>query len=142
MLSLVIIHMKTPTAIQLAEDMTFAFKSATDAYEQDPDQAVFTCDDVITLLKKHGFPDPDFNGRALQVAGVKGEARAYRERLRRMGKAIERAMKEKGITQSQMAKLTGRTVSVINRWTSGTANLEASTIFLIEEHLGIKLLNL
>lgn len=131
--------MKNPTAIQIAEDLHFSFQSAESACQQNPEQAVYTAESVINILTKYGHPKPDFKGRAIQVTSTDNVQKA---RMRRIGKAIEQAMKDKGITQAQLAALTGIAAPTINRWTSGNANLELSTIFLIEEHLPLKLLNL
>ena len=129
------------SAIQIAEDLTFLFQSAADVYEKDPNQAVFVLEDILTLLNKWGLPEPDFKARALR-ATQKLESSEYKALMRKMGKVVAYAMKKRGISQAELAKRTGKAASVINRWTSGNANLEISTIYLIEKHLGIKLLNL
>jgi hypothetical protein len=132
--------MKTPTAIQVAEELHFNFRSAAEVYETNPEQAVFTLDDVIAIITKWGFPEPDFNGRAIQMTGI--DNAAYKDLLRKAAQAIEKAMKSRKITQAQLASITGKPASTISRWTSGAANLELSTIYLIEQHLGIRLINL
>jgi hypothetical protein len=137
---LIYTYMKTPTAIQLAEELHFIFRSAAEANETNPEQAVFTLDDVVCIFTKWGWPVPDFKGRAIQVTGI--DTDAYKELLRKAGKAIDQAMKKKKVTQAELARITGKPSATINRWTSGVANLELSTIFIIEQHLGIKLINL
>ncbi len=131
--------MKNPTAIQIAEDLFFKFRSAAEVNEINPDQAVFTLDDVIGIITKWGWPRPDFKGRAIQIIG--NDTEAYKDLLRKAALTIEQAMIEKNITQAQFASITGKPASTISRWTSGVANLELSTIFIIEQHLGIKLIN-
>lgn len=133
--------MKIPSAIQLAEDLTFVFQSASDANEQDPQQAVFTLEVLIKLLKKLGFPEPDFTGRALQATNS-DNTDVHKAYLRKIGKAIERARLEKGLTVAQLGELTGKAPASVARWESGKANLEISTIRLIEKHLPVKLLSL
>lgn len=133
--------MKMPTAIQLAEDLTFIFESARDANEKDPQQPVFTAGVVINLLKNYGFPEPDFKGRGLQITND-SNSDADRKKLRKIGKAIELARKETRMTIAQLAELTGKTPTTVARWESGTANLETSTMLLIEKYLPVKLLAL
>lgn len=133
-------HMKRPTAIKIAEDLTFEFKSAKDAFQEDPDQAVYTIKTMVKLLVGYGLPEPDFEGRAKQITN--GDNDANKAKLRRVGKAIERARLAKGLTIAQLAERTGKAPAAVHHWESGTANLELNTILLIEAHLPIRILGI
>jgi len=132
--------MSKPTSIQIAEDLKNTYQNVADVYHDNPNEAVFRLQDVVNLLKSYGHPEPDWKGHAILMLS-KTDKDAYRARMRKLGKVIQQAMKDKGITQAQLVAMTGRPKATVNRWTSGQ-NLEVATLCLIEKHLDIKLLNL
>jgi len=54
---------------------------------------------------------------------------------------IQDAIKAKGYTYTQFAKMMDQHVSVISKWVSGTHNFTTETLFEIEEKLEISLIN-
>ncbi len=54
---------------------------------------------------------------------------------------LDAALKEKGITQKQFAKMLGKRESEVSRWLTGRHNFTLRTIALIETKLGRKLFN-
>lgn len=131
--------MKMPTAIQIAEDLTFSFQSAEDAYAANPQQPVYTQEVVINLIKNWGLPCPDFEVRGLQVINEDVSAE-HRVAMRKIGKKIELARKAKKLTIAELAHLMGKPKTTIHRWEYG-ANIETSNILLIEKFLSVKLLS-
>lgn len=55
------------TPIKLAEELFNIHHHAEDLAEENPEQVVYKELEVIALLKKFGFPEPDFDGFKLEV---------------------------------------------------------------------------
>lgn len=53
---------------------------------------------------------------------------------------IDDVMKKKGITKSQLAKLTGHRPCEVTKWLSGSHNFTCRTIALIQMALGINII--
>jgi transcriptional regulator with XRE-family HTH domain len=60
----------------------------------------------------------------------------------KLASKIYLAMKAKGWNQSQFAEKADKQPSIISKWLSGTHNFETDTLFMIENLLGISLINL
>lgn len=54
---------------------------------------------------------------------------------------IADALKQKGMTQRELARLTGKKPSEISRMLTGTMNLTHDTMFDLQQALGIELIN-
>ena len=54
---------------------------------------------------------------------------------------LDAALKEKGITQKQFAKMLGKRESEVSRWLTGRHNFTLRTIALIETKLATNLIN-
>ncbi len=52
---------------------------------------------------------------------------------------LDAALKKKGITQKQFARMLGKRESEVSRWLTGRHNFTLRTIALIETTLGVKL---
>lgn len=57
-----------------------------------------------------------------------------------IAKKIEWAMKEKGLTKSQFAKIMNVQPCIITRWLKGNHNFQIKTLFDIENALSIQLI--
>lgn len=55
---------------------------------------------------------------------------------------IEDAMKRRGLNQAQLARLMGKSQTVISEWLSGDRNFTVDTLADIEEALDVQILNL
>ena len=55
---------------------------------------------------------------------------------------IDMILREKNISQKQLAKKMGKTEAEVSRWLGGTHNFTLRTIAKISEALGVKLLNI
>ena len=53
---------------------------------------------------------------------------------------IDRVMKRKGISKSQLAKMTGRRPCEVTKWLSGGHNFTCRTIVLISQALGTNII--
>lgn len=54
---------------------------------------------------------------------------------------LDTALKEKGITQKQLARMMGKRESEISRWLTGRHNFTLRTIAMIETKLSVNLIN-
>lgn len=130
-------------AIQLADDLFWKFQSL-EANENDTDEITMlkgciSMEDLIPILKKHGYPVPDFEGWAQQLTDDKlTESKWLRYQV---ANKIQAAMKERGLTQADLATKLHKQKSQINRMLSGE-NLTLNSIIMFQDCLGIKLLDL
>lgn len=86
---------------------------------------------------KKDFIDPIFQEALNSVPQrVKGEV----DRSFDIANRIALILKQRGWTQTDLAKKTGKTSSEVSKWLSGTQNFTLRTIALIEEALGTELI--
>lgn len=94
---------------------------------------------VMYLLKICGAPMPDFQGWAVSVTDEKLKGN---NRIRfLLANKILAAMKEQGITQVDLAQMTHKEPSHINRLLSGT-NMTLNSLVMLQDCLNIKILDL
>lgn len=92
---------------------------------------------VIVILKKFGLPEPDFKAWAESLTEGK-----FNNRIRyKVSQKIQAAMKQKGITQTDLAHLVNKLPSQINHLLSGE-NMTLETLYMFQEALKINLLDL
>lgn len=131
--------MKKLTAIQLAEEIFSVFENAQSIAEINPNEPVFTYKVVVNLLKKCGQPEPDMEGF---TKGITDKTIPKSARIKaQISAKITRALKEKRMTQKELAEKLGKNESTISRQLS-SQNLTVETMIEIQEVLGIDLLNL
>lgn len=128
-----------PTAAQVAEDIFYAFKSPEEALEDNPDEPVFQAKDVFAILTKYGFPLPDFS--AMVAKAPTGKIKASRKDKLAFAKKIKDAMTRKGISNADLARLTGKDKAVITRLLAAQ-NITFDTIMVFQQALDIQLINL
>ncbi|MBQ5979424.1 MAG: helix-turn-helix transcriptional regulator [Bacteroidales bacterium] len=86
---------------------------------------------------KKDYIDPVFQDALNSVPQrVKGEV----DRSFDIANRIALTLKQRGWTQTDLAKKTGKTCSEVSKWLSGTQNFTLRTIALIEEALGTELI--
>ena len=86
---------------------------------------------------KKDFIDPIFQEALNSVPQrVKGEV----DHSFDIANRIALTLKQRGWTQTDLAKKTGKTCSEVSKWLSGTQNFTLRTIALIEEALGTELI--
>lgn len=130
------------TAIQVAEFLFSNFQPA-EIIDGNTDEiimheAVIPVSVVISILKRFGFPEPDFAGWAQTMTNEK----LKKSRIKyQVAQKILAAMKEKSITQRELAKKLNKTPGQINHLLSGE-NMTIETIDMFQQALGITLLDL
>lgn len=131
--------MKKLTAIQIAEYLINNFEDAQSIADINPNEAVFTFEVVINLLKKLGEHEPDIGmyGKVLTDKSIKDSFKIKAQ----LSARISWALREKGMTQKELAHKLGKSESTVSRQLSAQ-NITVETIIEIQTILGINLLNL
>lgn len=134
-----LLHMKKLTAIQIAEYLINNFEDAQSIADINPNEAVFTFEVVINLLKKLGEHEPDIGmyGKVLTDKSIKDSFKIKAQ----LSARISWALREKGMTQKELAHKLGKSESTVSRQLSAQ-NITVETIIEIQTILGINLLNL
>lgn len=130
-------------AVELAEELFCYFQSPkiidNDTDEVLMQESVIPTDIVLKLIKKYAGIQPDFKTWAKEMTDSKLMGTT---RLRyQVANKIQAAMKEKGITQADLADMLHKKRSQINKMLSGE-NMTINTIAMFQECLGINLLDL
>lgn len=129
---------KPLTPIEVAEILFKRHTHASQVYEHNPDQIVYTEADVISIIAILGAPAPDFDGFAkLTKAGHITQ----RQEEFKIAEAIKKGMKAMKLNNTQLAKKMNVPKGEITRALSGT-NMTVATIRKYEIALNIKILNL
>lgn len=131
---------KKITAITIAADLHKHHTHAELAHQQNPQQIVFTEENVIKILTNLGHPPPDFEGYAKIAKSSPQGYMSRRKELLNITSRIKDGMDKKKLNNSQFAEAMGLSNGAITRILSG-ANITAHTMLKIERVLDIKLLN-
>lgn len=130
------------TAIQLAEYINSNFQPA-EIIGDDTDEItiirepVLPVSAVIALLKKCGFPEPDFIGWAQTMTDEK----LKKSRIKyQVAQKILAAMKEKRISQIELSRKLKKSPAQISHLLSGE-NMKLQTLVMFQEALGINLVD-
>lgn len=130
-------------AIELAQDLYEYFQPAEiideDTEEIQWHEPVIPLSAVIKILKKYGLPEPDFKAWAKTL--TEGKIKSNNRIRFKVSQKIQAAMREKGITQTDLAHLVNKLPSQINHLLSGE-NMTLETLNMFQEVLGINLLDL
>jgi len=78
---------------------------------------------------------------ASMLANINEENLLKTRNRMRLAVKIGDAMKSKGLTQKEFARLVGKTESEVSDWLSGDRNFTVDTLTVIEHALGVNLLN-
>lgn len=89
--------------------------------------------------KKIDYTDPVFE-QLLRTVPV--HLRKETERSYGIAERIDAILKQKGLSKTDLARLTGKKNAEVSKWLSGTQNFTLRTIALIEEALGCELISI
>lgn len=128
------------TPISIAEDLHKYHSTAEEVFMRNPHETVFTEENVIKILTKNGFPEPDFASYANIAEDTPQGYINKKKELLRLVAVIKQGMDDKGLNNKQLARLLDISESQITKILSG-ANMTAVTMFRLERVLDIKLLN-
>lgn len=76
------------------------------------------------------------------LAGVSNDVKMELDMSFAIADKIDMILREKNISQKQLAKKMGKTEAEVSRWLGGTHNFTLRTIAKISNALGVKLLNI
>lgn len=128
------------TAIDIAEYLHKYHTHAEIAYAKNPQEIVYTEQDVIKILTNLGHPEPDFASYAKIAKDSKEGYMNKKRELLRLAAIIKEGMIKRNIDNTQLAQLMHLSKGAITRLLSG-ANMTAATMMKFERVLDIKLLN-
>ncbi len=133
-------HISKASPISIAEDLHKYHSTAATEFQKNPQEIVYTEENVIKILTKNSLPAPDFASYAnIAEDSPQGYINKKKELLRLVA-VIKQGMEDKGLNNKQLAKLLNIGESQITKILSG-ANMTAVTMFRLERVLEIKLLN-
>lgn len=89
--------------------------------------------------RKKDYTDPLFE-QLLKAVPVR--LRKETERSYGIAERIDAILKQKGLSKTDLARLTGKKNAEVSKWLSGTQNFTLRTIALIEKALGCELIRL
>lgn len=130
-------------AKQLAEELFWNIQPAEIINEETDEvefhEPVILLKVAIEIIKRLNHLEPDFSGWAQELTDIKFKGQ---NRIRyKVANKIQSAMKDKGITQADLANMLNKKPSQINRLLSGE-NMTINTIVMFQNCLGINLLDL
>jgi plasmid maintenance system antidote protein VapI len=120
---------KDLTAIELAGEL-FAIHSHADLEASaDPEQVVYREEDILTLLKKLGYPDPDWEGNAKESFNPNW--------ISPPGDTIISCLESKGITPLGLAEKMNKDIGFTSRLLQGKELLTEEIAEKLEEILQV-----
>ena len=83
-----------------------------------------------------------WNSLQQMIADIPKDVKLQNEYSSRISDKIDQTLKERGLTQRDLAEITGKRPSQVTCWLSGSHNFTLSTIAIISNALGIDLISI
>lgn len=132
--------MRKLTPIQVAKDLHKIHQLAAAVSDQDPQQIVYSHQDLLKLFKKYHIVQPDFAGLTMKGNNKKDSDLSEKKYLLMLSKKIQNARIAKKWTPKELATQMHVSVATITRYESAQ-NLTTKTILKLQKVLDIALLS-